>query len=378
MLADAISMADSLRPIEIPRLQIKCHPEEASIDGARQVTPVEFARDFVGHSKPAILVGLDCNLDFWSDNHKIVALMGSSKCTVALTPNGRADAITEVASASCTSTLFMSAADASMDLPTFFCRLKDCHMSVERAHKKGLHGHHRCVSLSDEKGNAPVPYIQLQNGSLSVEFSKLIPQVPPSLAHVGKMIFGPQGTPAAENLWIGSRHSLTKMHQDWYDNLYLVVRGSKEFTLVPPWETAFLSTYKRRVRCARYVVEQGQIADEVELESLEDATPDSGYNMWLDADFVDLSDEERVKRFPLTAHCHPITVTVGAGEALYLPAMWFHAVGQREDPREMAKWRRDGCPPDATPCVIAVNYWYEMNCEMPLFWLQDFLGKIKL
>ena len=44
----------------------------------------------------------------------------------------------------------------------------------------------------------------------------------------------------------------------------------------------------------------------------------------------------------LPPHAHPITITVKAGESLYLPAGWWHYVRQSE-------------------LTIAVNYWYDME-----------------
>ena len=54
---------------------------------------------------------------------------------------------------------------------------------------------------------------------------------------------------------------------------------------------------------------------------------------------VDLEDEGSA------AEVRPLRVEVSAGELLYLPALWWHAVSQRADG-----------PGEST---IAVNYWYE-------------------
>jgi len=42
----------------------------------------------------------------------------------------------------------------------------------------------------------------------------------------------------------------------------------------------------------------------------------------------------------------PIHVKVHAGEVLYLPALWWHAVSQR------------GTAADPSGATVAVNYWY--------------------
>ena len=54
-------------------------------------------------------------------------------------------------------------------------------------------------------------------------------------------------------------------------------------------------------------------------------------------------------------HEYVISVEVGVGDILYLPAMWFHQVEQIED--------RDGL-------CVAVNYWYDMNMDGRYCWFQ--------
>lgn len=46
--------------------------------------------------------------------------------------------------------------------------------------------------------------------------------------------------PEATNLWIGTSASRTSMHRDHYENLFTVLRGTKIFTLYPPFEAHFL------------------------------------------------------------------------------------------------------------------------------------------
>ena len=59
---------------------------------------------------------------------------------------------------------------------------------------------------------------------------------------------------------------------------------------------------------------------------------------------VDPSSPVDLGVFPLYAHARPITVRVRAGEALYLPALWYHQVAQRGSS-------------DLVGCTLAVNFW---------------------
>ena len=64
-------------------------------------------------------------------------------------------------------------------------------------------------------------------------------------------------------------------------------------------------------------------------------------------------DHPDVESYPLAAHIAPITVTLQAGDALYLPALWYHKVTQTPDPE--------------TGLLISINHWYEMDFATPYF-----------
>ena len=52
-------------------------------------------------------------------------------------------------------------------------------------------------------------------------------------------------------------------------------------------------------------------------------------------------------RHPRYVHASPVTVTVGPGQTLYLPSLWFHRVAQVGNP-------------NIGGCTLAVNFWYDM------------------
>jgi jumonji domain-containing protein 7 len=61
-----------------------------------------------------------------------------------------------------------------------------------------------------------------------------------------------------------------------------------------------------------------------------------------------------------------MTITVEAGQMLYLPAGWFHQVKQ-----ECGTWD-DG---SAAPCV-AVNYWFDMDYEGERYVMRQLVGRL--
>eukprot|EP00041_Stephanoeca_diplocostata_P022912 m.553986 g.553986 ORF g.553986 m.553986 type:complete len:596 (-) comp22173_c0_seq13:817-2604(-) len=64
-------------------------------------------------------------------------------------------------------------------------------------------------------------------------------------------------------------------------------------------------------------------------------------------------------RHPLFRHAHPLRVVVRAGQALYLPSMWYHQVSQHGSPFH------SGAPTssDLEGCTLAVNFWYDMSFD---------------
>lgn len=136
---------------------------------------------------------------------------------------------------------------------------------------------------------------------------------------------------------VGEDEARTSVHADLFDNLYVVVRGQKQFTLLPPAEGHALG--RRPFRGATWVLnpsgsglESSGCSDlSLELDEPPDLIP------WTDLDFE--RDGSRLQ---------PIHATLRAGETLFLPALWWHAVSQS------AKENDNG-----DQSTIAINFWYE-------------------
>lgn len=94
--------------------------------------------------------------------------------------------------------------------------------------------------------------------------------------------------------WIGPAGSYTGLHYDIADNLFAAFHGSKEFTLYPPAQSAFL--YPGR----KYDI--GSVLSEVDARRPEAA------------------------RFPLFARAEGRKVLVTAGDILFTPRGWWHEV----------------------------------------------------
>jgi hypothetical protein len=140
--------------------------------------------------------------------------------------------------------------------------------------------------------------------------------------------------PDATNIWIGDDRAISSTHKDPYENIYCVVSGSKQFTLLPPTDTCFL--YRRMYKSAKYNQDFNIIELDYELPwvSVDPEFPD--YNL-----------------FPLFKHASPIQLTLEKGDILYLPSLWYHKVSQKKRDEEAA---------------VAVNFWYDMKFDARYSW----------
>ena len=193
------------------------------------------------------------------------------------------------------------------------------------------------------KGTQPsVPYVSRQNGSLTEEFPELAGDCAGHLDWASEA-FGCR--PEAVNLWCGDERAHTTFHRDHYENIYCVIAGTKTFTLLPPADGHRLRHRKAPAAVFKHLRGQGA------AHPGDSATVRTGFALqleqpprlvsWSSASPADLRGADGLPP--------AITVTVGPGEALYLPAMWYHHVSQSRGP---------GGEP-----ALAVNYWYDMQFD---------------
>lgn len=197
------------------------------------------------------------------------------------------------------------------------------------------------------------------------EYKELLNDVGREVPAFARGAFG-SALPDAVNLWIGDQHSVTSLHKDPYENLYLVVRGSKEFTLLPPIE--YFCLHEQRYSHACYDLDPITNAFTIKQCVHADASVP-----WIPVDPL----EPDLDRYPRFKHAHPVTVRLEAGDMLYLPALWFHRVAQgvgpspaRQspvDPQDECPGADDGDDLEGIPCAISVNWWCDMNYDLPLW-----------
>ncbi|XP_072284068.1 bifunctional peptidase and (3S)-lysyl hydroxylase JMJD7 [Pyxicephalus adspersus] len=245
-------------------------------------TPLQFHRDWLTPNRPCVIRNA---FNHWPALHKwtfdyLRTHVGSKSVSVAVTPNGYADAVFE--------NKFVMPEERSMKLAD-------------------------CLDIIEKKVSSPgVYYIQKQCSNLTEEFPELIGDVE---SHIPWMSEALGKHPDAVNFWLGESSAVTSLHKDPYENLYCVISGEKHFILHPPTDRPFIpyELYKQ----ATYQVNEDGSFKVVEQESA-DMVP------WIPIDPLDPD----LGTYPAYSQTQPLHVTVKAGEMLYLPSLWFHHVRQ--------------------------------------------------
>ncbi|CAE6471543.1 unnamed protein product [Rhizoctonia solani] len=303
---------------------------------AHTPSPIEFAR-IVNVGRPVLFRNTPNAKDLpaltrWTDDH-LGTVMGGRKLSIAVTPNGRADALHTLPNGAC---YFVEPHTEQMTMQELLQTIKE----------------------SERDASNEVYYLQSQNGNMysTVDFesgpdhtsnSELCPEllsdVPREISWASEAL---GRTPDAVNVWIGGSRSVTSVHSDPYENVYSVIRGSKHFTLLPPTEGYTLR--EQRVPHAKYI--RPAPSSPLEIEPIPDSTV-----RWAEVD-------PTLSYISGTEIGAPLRVTVKAGDALYLPAGWWHHVAQSGD-------RESGI-------CIAVNWWYDVEMRGMTWTWMSFLRRM--
>ena len=155
----------------------------------------------------------------------------------------------------------------------------------------------------------------------------------------------------AVNLWLGDGSMRSGLHFDAHDNLLLQLRGSKRVLLLPPDAHREAGYTLRPVR--RFVYRNGQFVGSIpEGEPVENHSPLRIFE----------GQAPHVEAPPHLADRVTIC-TLERGQALFIPALWSHAVESLPETRVEARAlaaRRDGSLPRTSPSPLnaAVNLWF--------------------
>ncbi|KAK4055748.1 hypothetical protein OIV83_000295 [Microbotryomycetes sp. JL201] len=293
------------------------------------------ARREGGSSDPGGEVMWQRAIDGWT-NEYLCHKLGNKRLRIAVTPDGRADSIMRSEDGS--KVYFVEPATIELTMQEFLTKLDQSGDTVDPG---------------------PVYYLQSQNGNLSDEYESLRQDVGSDGPSFARRVFGSQ--PDVSNIWIGDDKSVTTVHKDPYENVYLVVRGSKTFRLLPPTAMAVLP----ELSCQPATLSYDERTEQFER------IDGQGQVRWIDLDLKDKEEYQGVK---------VIKVTVEQGDLLYLPALWYHQVSQTVGPPPLPP---SACNVDVDEyasvrtkaAAIAVNWWYDIDMSGPFWSLMDFVRR---
>ena len=271
-------------------------------------TPFQFHVNYVSKNLPCIFrnaINKWPAIKAWNNDY-LEKKIGEKEITVAVTPNGLADAVVD--------NMFVLPEERSMLMKDF-------------------------LNLSKKTNFNEVYYIQKQNSNMTKEFKDLMTDIDVDIGWASEALCK---SPDAINFWMGQEKAVTSLHKDHYENLYCVIKGEKHFTLYPPSDRPYIP-YKT------YQVGQYKFDPLGNTWTIENSKTVGSSNKvpWICVDPL----KPRYDLYPQFKHAQPVQCTVKAGDVLYLPALWFHHVRQ-------------------TDWTIAVNYWYDMEFDLKYIYYQ--------
>lgn len=318
-------------------------------------TPLQFMKEAVSRYHPVILTGI---VDDWPALHKwskeyFVETMGNRKLNVNITPDGHGDCVKSV---------------HEHELPEM-SKEETNYFVYPAEHDMTMSEFYELLDAGNYAGRTAVPYLSQQNDNLRQHLPELLADIQTSLPLATEVFSSPATTNAhddcsipsgaleAVNLWIGDERSVSSIHKDHFENMYVVVSGEKTFTLLPPSDVAYLTPYTKEYPTLRYAVKDtttdtttekalGIAGNElirnnkIQLELRGDGCPSEK----LEWTALDPDDPEVSNKYPLFRRASPLRCTVKPGQVLYIPAMWYHRVSQN--------------------CLtVSVNYWYDQRFD---------------
>ncbi|KAH8164630.1 hypothetical protein CIB48_g3618 [Xylaria polymorpha] len=288
-------------------------------------SPLEFMR-YVARNRPFVLRrgAKDWAATRTWDASTLRSTLAGNKVNVAVTPFGNADAPTLDGEGQ---TVFAKPHEEDQEFSEFL----EYVIQQEKS-----------SSLDNEQQarKEEVRYAQTQNDNLRHEYITLFSQVEKRIAFASIAL---QLEPDAINMWIGNSRSVTALHRDNYENIYVQIAGCKHFVLLPPIFQPCVN--EQDLEPATYVRSQSEERQE------------EGDSLVLRMDEAVKENSEQPSKVPFatwdpdvpevraTKYSHlaePMRVSLESGDMLYLPAMWYHKVSQ-------------SCSDDGI--CVAVNYW---------------------
>ncbi|KAH7385920.1 cupin-like domain-containing protein [Pyrenochaeta sp. MPI-SDFR-AT-0127] len=247
----------------------------------------------------------------------LIEVMKGQDVNVAITPHGNADSVVSIPSGG---SIFVKPYETEESFESVIQAIQQQEL------EDGVDG--------------PTRYAQTQNDNLRNEYATLFADVPQSIAFARIAL---EKDPDAINFWLGNSRSVTALHKDNYENIYVQILGRKHFVLLAPVEAPCVG--EKSVLAATYSPRlhgEGEKKDlvkedlHIRIDDPEEYVPFATWD----------PDTPTHNSTVYSQSSQPLRVTLAEGDMLYLPALWYHKVSQ-------------SCNEEGICC--AVNYWYDLD-----------------
>lgn len=125
-------------------------------------------------------------------------------------------------------------------------------------------------------------------------------------------------------VFLGPKYTITSLHQDLFENLYVMVKGKKTIILFEPSAPVYPNS--------RF----SKLPNHAQVDPLK---PD-------------------YTRFPALKNAQPYLVELSAGETLFLPSFWWHHLQNEEE-------------------SMAVSFWWARSWKLPVAWTAALYKKLR-
>ncbi|CAO2651968.1 Nn.00g002510.m01.CDS01 [Neocucurbitaria sp. VM-36] len=298
-------------------------------------SPLEFMR-YVARNRPFVIRNGAKDWKArkkWNASH-LTNLMKGQNVNVAITPHGNADSVISLPGGG---SLFVKPYETEQPFESV----------IQAIQKQELNNDY----------NGPTRYAQTQNDNLRNEYETLFSDVPESIPFARIAL---ENDPDAINFWLGNSQSVTALHKDNYENIYVQILGQKHFVLLPPVEAPCVN--EKSVLAATYALKDSARSTEQDLgkDDLHITVDDpEEYVPFATFDPDNFCDNTNA----YSQLSQPLRVTLNEGDMLYLPALWYHKVSQ-------------SCNDEGVCC--AVNYWYDLEFSGGFWGMANFTRSVGL
>lgn len=191
-----------------------------------------------------------------------------------------------------------------------------------------------------------IRYMQSQDDNFPREFDPIADDAPHSLDFADEAL---GKKPAAVNLWLGKHtETVSRLHNDNYENVYIQISGQKEVYLIPPGDAyaldeRFLEPAQYDVNMELQVVssDSNQTARKVLFPTVDPSDPDTHNDIY-------------------RRHGLVYRVVLEEGDMLYLPALWYHQLAVAS-------------VGESTGVNVSMNYWYAPSETSGLWMRWDYV-----